>query len=143
MRFHRIFVLSILTLAAVGLATPHSPHWDDMRSKHSWSVIPEDWECSGPPPTGTTIDLDGAQASLRGRLDSGALPGQHSWASKVCLLCHALSLACTHMSRCSIADIVHIYPGSRSLSLSLRIQTPSSLFMRGSSTTACLPLPSQ
>jgi hypothetical protein len=144
MYLHWIFVLSILVaVPLVGLATPHSPHWDDMHSKHSWSVVPEDWECSGHPPNGTTIDL---YIALRRHRDDAlirALRGQHSWASKVPLLRHAFSLACTHVSRCSVADIVRIYPGSRSLSSSLRIQTLSSLSMPSSSTAACLPLLSQ
>ncbi|KAF8491623.1 subtilisin-like protein [Russula emetica] len=51
-------LLSVTALAApLGLATPLSPPWDDMRSKHSWGSIPEKWECQGHPPVGTTIDL--------------------------------------------------------------------------------------
>ena len=58
MRFHQIFVpFVIIAFPLVVLATPHSSHWDDMRSKHSWSAVPEDWECSGPAPIGTTINL--------------------------------------------------------------------------------------
>jgi hypothetical protein len=59
MYYNRIFVLSVLAaVPLVGFATPLSPQWDDMRSKHSWSAgVPEDWECSGRPPTNTTIDL--------------------------------------------------------------------------------------
>ena len=58
MRWHWVFVQSVLTTASlVGSTTPHSPHWDDMRSKHSWNVIPEGWKSSGPPPIGTIIDL--------------------------------------------------------------------------------------
>jgi tripeptidyl-peptidase-1 len=53
-----LFVLSVTVLAApLGLATPLSPRWEDMRSKHSWGSIPEKWECQGHPPVGTTIDL--------------------------------------------------------------------------------------
>ena len=51
-------VLSVTVLAApLGLATPLSLRWEDMRSKHSWGSIPEKWECQGHPPVGTTIDL--------------------------------------------------------------------------------------
>ena len=58
MRYHRIFLLPALAaLSLVGLATPLSPRWDDMLSKHSWSAVPENWEFSRLPPTGTTIDL--------------------------------------------------------------------------------------
>lgn len=48
-----LYAFAVVTL--VDLA--HSLHWGDMRSKHSWNAVPEDWEYSGPPPTGTTIDL--------------------------------------------------------------------------------------
>ena len=50
-------VLSALAVVPLGLTTPASPRWDDMRSKHSWDTIPEKWECQGHPPAGMTIDL--------------------------------------------------------------------------------------
>ncbi|KAF8491622.1 subtilisin-like protein [Russula emetica] len=50
-------VLSVIAAVPLGLATPISPRWDDMRLKHSWESIPEKWECQGHPPAGTTIDL--------------------------------------------------------------------------------------
>ncbi len=49
--------LSILAAVPLGLATPLSPHWNDMRLKHSWNSIPEKWEWLGNPLAGTTIDL--------------------------------------------------------------------------------------
>ncbi|KAH9020584.1 peptidase S8/S53 domain-containing protein [Lactarius pseudohatsudake] len=49
-RWITVFLLSALG----GIAT--SP-WDDMRSKHSWKTIPENWECSGFPTADTMIDL--------------------------------------------------------------------------------------
>src|SRR6266702_116916 len=58
MRYHRIFVLSVLAAVPLGdHANPHSPHWDDMHPKHSWDAVPENWESLGCPPAGTTIDL--------------------------------------------------------------------------------------
>jgi hypothetical protein len=150
MRFHRIFVLSILAaIPLVGLATPHSPpRWDGMRSKHSWSAVPEDWEYSGHPPTGTTIDLYVAlrphrEDALIQALYEVSTPGNPKYVVSTTPFLTAFSHACTHVSRRSVADIVRIYPGSRSLSSSLRIQTLSSLSTPGSSTAACLPLPSQ
>ncbi|KAI0271753.1 subtilisin-like protein [Russula aff. rugulosa BPL654] len=50
-------VLSVLVTVPLGLATPLTPRWDDMRVKHSWGSIPNKWDCQGHPPTGTTIDL--------------------------------------------------------------------------------------
>ena len=50
-------VLPVLAAFSLGLATPTSPRWDDMRLRHSWDSIPEKWECEGLPPAGTTIDL--------------------------------------------------------------------------------------
>ncbi|KAH9162729.1 hypothetical protein EDB89DRAFT_1913100 [Lactarius sanguifluus] len=38
MHYHRVFLLSVL--AAIPLATPHSPRWGEIGSKHSWSNSP-------------------------------------------------------------------------------------------------------
>ncbi|KAH9056373.1 subtilisin-like protein [Lactarius vividus] len=32
-------------------------HWDDLRTKHTWNSIPENWHNLGHPPADTTIDL--------------------------------------------------------------------------------------
>ncbi|KAH9041189.1 subtilisin-like protein [Lactarius hengduanensis] len=58
MRYHLISVLSVLAAILLGsLAKPFSPHWDDMRIKHSWNAVPENWESLGNPLDGITIDL--------------------------------------------------------------------------------------
>lgn len=60
MHYHLVAVLLLLsTILLGGLATPSglSPRWDDMRLKHSWNAIPENWECLGLPPAGSLIDL--------------------------------------------------------------------------------------
>ncbi len=53
--------LSILSVLSAGslciLATPHSPLWDDMKVKHAWNAVPENWEILDHPPAGTTINL--------------------------------------------------------------------------------------
>jgi hypothetical protein len=54
---HWLSVLSFLTTASVGLATPIAPRWDDMRVKHSWGSVPEKWEHCGHPSANATIDL--------------------------------------------------------------------------------------
>jgi tripeptidyl-peptidase-1 len=54
---HWVSVLFVLAAAPLGLATPLSPRWDDIRVKHLWGSIPDKWECQGHPPAGTTIDL--------------------------------------------------------------------------------------
>ncbi|KAH9029311.1 subtilisin-like protein [Lactarius deliciosus] len=55
MRYRWIPILFLLSAVPLGgIAT--SP-WDDMRSKHSWKTIPENWECSGLPTADTVIDL--------------------------------------------------------------------------------------
>ncbi|KAF8262118.1 hypothetical protein EI94DRAFT_1705014 [Lactarius quietus] len=42
MRRHRFIVL--IVLAALGsLGTALSPHWHDMRTKHSWRAVPHEW----------------------------------------------------------------------------------------------------
>ncbi|KAH8983896.1 subtilisin-like protein [Lactarius hatsudake] len=58
MRYHLISVVSVLAAILLGnLAKPFSPRWDDMRIKHSWNAVPENWESLGNPLSGTTIDL--------------------------------------------------------------------------------------
>ncbi|KAH9016946.1 subtilisin-like protein [Lactarius pseudohatsudake] len=58
MRYHLISVISVLAAILHGsLAKPFSPRWDDMRIKHSWNAVPENWENLGNPLSGTTIDL--------------------------------------------------------------------------------------
>ncbi|KAI0059034.1 subtilisin-like protein [Artomyces pyxidatus] len=49
--------LSILAIVPLGLATPLAPRWEDVRVKHSWKTVPQNWECEGSAPEGTTIDL--------------------------------------------------------------------------------------
>ncbi|KAH9005361.1 subtilisin-like protein [Lactarius deliciosus] len=58
MRYHWLYyVLSFLTAAPLAdFATPLAP-WGDMRVRHTWSAVPEDWETLGCPSAGTTIDL--------------------------------------------------------------------------------------
>ncbi|KAH9025026.1 subtilisin-like protein [Lactarius pseudohatsudake] len=55
MRYHWIpvsFLLSTVPLS--GIATSR---WDDIRSKHSWKSIPDNWESLGLPTADTIIDL--------------------------------------------------------------------------------------
>ncbi|KAH9167147.1 subtilisin-like protein [Lactarius sanguifluus] len=58
MRFHPLSVLSVLPFGPLsGLATPFPSHWDDLRLKHAWNSVPENWKNLGHPPSETTIDL--------------------------------------------------------------------------------------
>ncbi|KAH9012898.1 Pro-kumamolisin, activation domain-containing protein [Lactarius pseudohatsudake] len=58
MRYNLISVISVLAAILLdSLAKPFSPRWDDMRIKHSWNAVPENWESLGDPLSGTTIDL--------------------------------------------------------------------------------------
>ncbi|KAH9056379.1 subtilisin-like protein [Lactarius vividus] len=58
MRFHPLSALSVLTFKPLsGLATPLASHWDDLRTKHTWNSIPENWHNLGHPPADTIIDL--------------------------------------------------------------------------------------
>ncbi|KAH9030906.1 subtilisin-like protein [Lactarius pseudohatsudake] len=44
MRFHPLSVLSVLAFGPLnGLATPFTSHWDDLRAKHTWNSVPENW----------------------------------------------------------------------------------------------------
>ncbi|KAI9439772.1 subtilisin-like protein [Lactarius indigo] len=55
MHYHLLSVL--FTLTAVILGCLATPRWDDLRVKHAWKAVPENWECLGFPPAGTTINL--------------------------------------------------------------------------------------
>ncbi|KAH8993853.1 subtilisin-like protein [Lactarius hatsudake] len=58
MRFHPLSVLSVLAFwPCNGLATAFVSHWDDIRAKHTWNSVPENWQNMGHPPADTTIDL--------------------------------------------------------------------------------------
>jgi hypothetical protein len=58
MRYCRISVLSVLAAVTPSyLAKILSPRWNDMHTRHSWNIVPRNWECLGAPPGGTTIDL--------------------------------------------------------------------------------------
>ncbi|KAH9056375.1 subtilisin-like protein [Lactarius vividus] len=58
MRFHPLSVLSVLAFGLLsGLAKPLESHWDDLRTKHTWNSIPENWHNLGHPHVDTTIDL--------------------------------------------------------------------------------------
>ena len=58
MRYHRLSVLSVLTVAPLaGLASPPASHWVDMLVKHAWEAAPSNWESFGTPLPGTTMDL--------------------------------------------------------------------------------------
>ncbi|KAH9003625.1 subtilisin-like protein [Lactarius hatsudake] len=57
MRFHPLSVLSIIAIGPLsGLAT-FAPRWDDVKAKHTWNSIPENWQNLGHPPSGTTMNL--------------------------------------------------------------------------------------
>ncbi|KAH8995710.1 subtilisin-like protein [Lactarius akahatsu] len=57
MRFYPLSVLSIIAIGPLrGLAT-FAPRWDEVKAKHTWNSIPENWQNLGHPPSGTTIDL--------------------------------------------------------------------------------------
>ncbi|KAI9451469.1 subtilisin-like protein [Lactarius psammicola] len=58
MDYHWLTVLSILSAVLLAdLATPPATLWGDSRVMHTWNSVPANWECLGPPPAGTTIDL--------------------------------------------------------------------------------------
>ncbi|KAH9035433.1 subtilisin-like protein [Lactarius hengduanensis] len=58
MRFHPLSVLSVLAPGPLSsLATPFASHWDDLRPKHAWNSVPENWRNLGHPSADTTIDL--------------------------------------------------------------------------------------
>ncbi|KAF8270541.1 peptidase S8/S53 domain-containing protein [Lactarius quietus] len=58
MRCLQLSAFFVLTLVPPGcLTTLVSSRWDNLKVKHSWTTIPENWESLGHPPADTTIDL--------------------------------------------------------------------------------------
>ncbi|KAH9052982.1 subtilisin-like protein [Lactarius deliciosus] len=55
MHYHLHSVLCIL--ATVIISCLATPRWDDLRVKHAWKVVPENWENLGLPPAGSVINL--------------------------------------------------------------------------------------
>jgi hypothetical protein len=105
-------VLSVTVLVAtLGLATPLSSLWDDMRSKHSWGSIPKKWECQGHPPVGTSINLRIAlkpyrESALIDALYEVSDPNHSKYVSTPLLLCVyiqyvALQLRCASVQGAS------------------------------------------
>ncbi|KAH9180562.1 subtilisin-like protein [Lactarius sanguifluus] len=95
-RWITVFLLSALG----GIATSH---WDDMRSKHSWKTIPENWESLGPPTADTMIDLYIAlkpyrENALVDALNEVSDPGHPRYGM--------------HLSREQVADIVAPHPNT-------------------------------
>ncbi|KAH9003213.1 subtilisin-like protein [Lactarius hatsudake] len=55
MHYHLLSVL--FALAAVILGCLATPRWDDLRVKHAWKAVPENWEYLGLPPASSVINL--------------------------------------------------------------------------------------
>ena len=122
-------VLPVLAAFSLGLATPTSPRWDDMRSKHSWDSVPEKWECEGHPPAGTTIDLRVALKPHRENALIDALyevsdPGHLKYVSiPVFLFVHLLKHAIhvrrfrygAHLSKEQVAELIAPHPDTLEL----------------------------
>ncbi|KAH9019537.1 hypothetical protein EDB85DRAFT_2007711, partial [Lactarius pseudohatsudake] len=95
MRYHRIFLLSVLAaIPLAGLAMPHSPRWGEMSSKHSWAAD-----------LYIALKSHGGENTLIDALYEAALPVVQSTSSPLRL--------CSHVPRCSGADMVYTCPGSR------------------------------
>ncbi|KAH9052981.1 subtilisin-like protein [Lactarius deliciosus] len=58
MCYHLLSVFYAVAAVPLGcFATLLAPRWDDVRVKHAWEAIPENWESLGIPSTDTTINL--------------------------------------------------------------------------------------
>ncbi len=118
MRYHCVFVLSVLAAVLLGsLAKSLSPPWDDMHIKHSWNAVPKNWESLGRPPSGTTINLYIALKPQRENALIHALYEVSSPGHRKHVLRHSFTHARTHMCYCSGAGMVHTCLRSRWLSL--------------------------
>ncbi|KAH9056347.1 subtilisin-like protein [Lactarius vividus] len=55
MHLYPLSVHFIIAIGLRGLAT--FARWDDVKAKHAWNSVPDNWKTLGHPPAGTTIDL--------------------------------------------------------------------------------------
>jgi hypothetical protein len=123
-RYHQISVLFILAAEPLlSLAKPHSPRWEDMHTMHSWNAVPTGWESLGHPPANITIDLYVAlkphrENAMIDALYEVSVPGHPKHVHH-----HSFAHVCANECYRSGADMVHISPGSKSLSLLLLTQT--------------------
>ncbi|KAH8990963.1 subtilisin-like protein [Lactarius akahatsu] len=53
----RVSVLSIVAIGPLRGLAAFAPRWDDVKAKHTWNSVPENWENLGHPPAGTTIEI--------------------------------------------------------------------------------------
>ncbi|KAH9039700.1 subtilisin-like protein [Lactarius hengduanensis] len=61
MRYQLLSVFFAVAAVPIGcFATLPAPRWDNMRVKHAWEAVPENWESLGIPSAGTTISLRSA-----------------------------------------------------------------------------------
>ena len=129
---HWLSVLSVLASVPLGLATPLSPRWDDMRVKHSWSSIPDKWEYQGQPPAGTSIDLRIAvkphrESALVEALYAVSDPNHSKYVSIPFLLCESVCIFSqmrvhmlgyrygAHLSKEQVAELIAPHPDSLDL----------------------------
>ncbi|KAH9009181.1 subtilisin-like protein [Lactarius hengduanensis] len=107
MRYRCITVFFLSALGGIAI----SP-WDDMRSKHSWETIPENWEPLGLPTAHTTIDLYIALKPYRENALVGALNevSDPRHPRHVSSTIHSLRIYGMHLSREQVADIVAPHP---------------------------------
>ncbi|KAH8979069.1 subtilisin-like protein [Lactarius akahatsu] len=111
MFIHPLSVLSVLASGVLDclVATPVEPRWDDVRTKHAWSAVPEHWETLGHPAAGTTIDLHIALEPQRKNAVVDALYDVSSPRSPK---------YGAHLSREQLADIVAPHPDTLALVVS-------------------------
>ncbi|KAH9173793.1 hypothetical protein EDB89DRAFT_2155382 [Lactarius sanguifluus] len=117
MRYCWISVLFLLSAVPLdGLATSR---WEDMRSKHSWNTIPENWKSLGLPPADTMIDLYIAlkpyhENALIDALNEVSDPGHPRHVSSAMPSLRMYSLLRyrygAHLSKEQVADIVAPHP---------------------------------
>ncbi|KAH9083877.1 subtilisin-like protein [Lactarius deliciosus] len=97
MRFHPLSILSIIAIGPLsGLAT-FAPRWDDVKAKHTWNSVPENWQNLGHPPSGTTIDL---HIALKAQNENALIDVLYQVSSP----CHPKYGA--HLSREEVAELV-------------------------------------
>ena len=141
MLHHRLSVFFVLTIPLACLATLLEPRWDDMRVKHSWKSVPENWESLGLPPNDTTLNL---YVALKSRRPNAMIDALHEVSTPghpkhvISPLLHVCTYSHIHGT-----DMVHTYRKRRLLSLLRRTNIHPRSSVHGLNTTAYSPLPSR
>ncbi|KAI9439773.1 subtilisin-like protein [Lactarius indigo] len=114
---YRLFsAFSALTAVSLGcFATLLAPRWDNLRVKHAWKAVPENWESLGIPPASTTINLHVALKPHRKKALIAALYEVSSPGNPKHVLSTTPRIYGSHLSKEQVAKLAMPHPDTLEL----------------------------